>query len=132
MLLKMTVTILAGELSGSILQTNRFIKSKSKYTFYLNLQNALSSSEYIRIRMLNSWKFYQNECTVVSGITLGADNTLKCINSTDSTYTYLNISNFASASITNQLVFNVYVGTPLTIGAYDVYITTSNPNGIMD
>lgn len=82
--------------------------------------------------MLNSWKFYQNECTVVSGIVLGSDNTLKCINSSDSTYTYLDINNFASASITNQLVFNVFVGTPLTIGAYDVYIATQNPSGIMD
>lgn len=37
-----------------------------------------------------------------------------------------------SASITSQLVFNVYVGTPLTIGTYDVNIITANPNGILD
>lgn len=63
---------------------------------------------------------------------LGSDNKLTCINSTDATYTYLNISNFVSASITNQLVFNVYVGTPLTIGTYSVYVVTGNRNGIMD
>lgn len=37
-----------------------------------------------------------------------------------------------AASITNQLVFNIYVGTPLTIGSYDVNIITANPSGILD
>lgn len=44
----------------------------------------------------------------------------------------MKINNFVSASTTNQLVFNVYVGTPLTIGNYDVFVTTYNPNGVLD
>lgn len=68
----------------------------------------------------------------MSGITLNSDNKINCINSTDATYTYLKINNFVAASITNQLVFNVYVGTPLTIGSYDVNIITANPNGVLD
>lgn len=54
----MTVTIEAGQMSGNIVQTNNFIKSKSRYTFYLNLQNALQSTDYIKLKMLKSWVFY--------------------------------------------------------------------------
>lgn len=115
---------------ASIYQTNKFINSKSRYTFYLNLQNALTSQDFIRIRMLKTWIFYQGECSVVSGIVL--NGSISCVNSTDPTYAYLNISNFVSASITSQLVFNVYVGTPVTIGTYDVQIITSNPSGVLD
>lgn len=117
-------------MAASIYQTNKFIKSKSRYTFYLNLQNALSSQDYIQVRMLRSWIFYAGECSVVSGIVL--NGSISCVNSTDATYSYLNISNFVSASITSQLVFNVYMGTPLAIGTYDVQIITSNPSGVLD
>lgn len=119
-------------MSGNIVQANNFIKSKSRYTFYLNLQNALQSTDYIRLKMLKSWVFYQNECSVVSGITLNSDNFLQCLNWTDTTHSYLKINNFNSASITNQLVFNVFVGTPLVTGVYDINILTANPNGVMD
>lgn len=37
-----------------------------------------------------------------------------------------------TASITNQLVFNVFVGTPISIGSYDILIVTGNPSGILD
>ena len=58
--------------------------------------------------------------------------TLSCQNDTDGTYSYLEISNFLSATVTNQLVFTTYVGTPETVGSYDVDITTANSDGVMD
>lgn len=63
---------------------------------------------------------------------MDSSNRIFCTNSTDATYSYLKINNFVSASITNQLVFNIYVGTPLAIGNYDVFISTSNPSGVLD
>ena len=58
-------------MDGYIVQGNNFIKAKAKYTFYLNLQNALSAenNDYIQIKMPKSWVFYDNECSAVSGIT---------------------------------------------------------------
>ena len=82
--------------------------------------------------MPNSWIFYQDECSVVSGLVLNENESLSCKNSTDGTYTYLKVSNFVEASITNQLVFNVYVGTPDTFGTYAVNVLSSNDNGIID
>ena len=34
--------------------------------------------------------------------------------------------------MTNQLVFSIYVGTPVVIGTYDVNVITANVNGTMD
>ena len=127
-----TVTIDAGQMAGNVIQDNNFIKAKTRYTFYLNLQNALSSTEHIQIKMDNSWTFYENECSVVSGIQMADLTSLSCLNDTDGTYSYLKINNFVSASVTNQLVFNLYVGTPEAIGTYNVDITTQNLEGIMD
>jgi hypothetical protein len=53
-------------------------------------------------------------------------NHLSCINSTDSTYTYLNISNFLSATVSNQIVISIFVGSPLGTGDYTVQTITSN------
>ena len=57
---------------------------------------------------------------------------LECTNDTDNTYTYLKIENFLSASVTNQLVFNIYAGTPEAVGSYNVNVDTANADGIMD
>lgn len=129
---EMTVGIIAGEMAGSISQANRFIKAKAKYTFYLNIQNALTSTDFIKITVPNTWVLYSNECSVVSGIVLNDDKTLSCSNSSDASNTYLKINNFLSASVTNQLVFNIFVGTPNAIGNYDVNVITANANGTMD
>ena len=76
---------------GNVIQANNFIKAKTKYTFYLNLQNALSSSDYIRIKMANTWTLHGGECSIVSGIQMEAGASLVCTNDTDATYTYLKI-----------------------------------------
>ena len=91
---QMTVDIQAGEMAGSIVQENKFIKAKTRYTFYLNLQNSLADPDYIQIKMDDLWIFYEDECSVVSGITLKSDNYLACSNTSDSTHSYLRIDNF--------------------------------------
>ena len=53
---------------GNVIQANNFIKAKARYTYYLNLQNPLTSADYIQIKMENSWVLYENECSIVSGI----------------------------------------------------------------
>lgn len=55
-----TVTISAGTLKGSISQANNFIKADVQYTFYLNLLNSLSSSNFILIRFPSSWLLYKD------------------------------------------------------------------------
>lgn len=57
---------------------------------------------------------------------------LNCSNSTDVSSTILNVSNFVSASVSNQLVFNTLVRSPATPNSYNVIIQTRNINGIVD
>ena len=61
---------------------------------------------------------------------------LSCQNSTSGLYTILNISNFLSASVSNQLVFSTKVRSPSIAPnltqAYDVIIETANSNGVVD
>jgi hypothetical protein len=59
-------------------------------------------------------------------------NKLSCLNSTDATYTYLNVSNFLSASVSNQIVLSIYVGSPLNTGDFTVQTITANSIGVMD
>jgi hypothetical protein len=44
----------------------------------------------------------------------------------------MNVSNFDSASVSNQIVLSLLVGTPNTLGEYTVETTTGNYLGIMD
>lgn len=44
----------------------------------------------------------------------------------------MNISNFVSASVSNQIVLSLMVGSPNQMGAYSVQTITGNNNGIMD
>ena len=127
-----TVTIEAGEMVGNVIQANNFIKAKARYTFYLNLQNALASDDYIQIKMANTWTLYEGECSIVSGIQMENGAILGCENDTDATYTYLKINNFLAATVTNQLVFNIFVGTPESTGSYTIDVDTANSLGIMD
>lgn len=53
-----TVTITAGTMTGYIAQANNFIEADVQYTFYLNLLNSLTSSNFILIRFDNSWILY--------------------------------------------------------------------------
>lgn len=57
---------------------------------------------------------------------------LNCTNSTSGNDTILNVSNFVSASVSNQLVFNTLVRSPATPNSYSVIIQTKNINGIVD
>lgn len=47
---------------------------------------------------------------------------LNCTNSTSGNDTILNVSNFVSASVSNQLVFNTLVRSPATPNSYSVII----------
>ena len=59
--------------------------------------------------------------------------TLKCSNYTQGSYVYLNVSNFLSASVSNQLVFSSLVRSPSdTTNPYSVQIETANLNGVVD
>jgi hypothetical protein len=61
------------------------------------------------------------------------NNSLSCVNSTDATYTYLNVSNFLSGSVSNQIVLSIYVGSPLDDSIeYTVQTITGNSIGVMD
>lgn len=51
---------------------------------------------------------------------------MSCANSTDALYTYLNISNFLSASVSNQIVISIFVGSPLGTGDFTVQTITAN------
>jgi len=128
----MTVTILAGTLKGSITQANNFITADVVYTIYLNLLNSLTSSNFILIRFDNTWLLYENMCSVISGITMSPKTSLSCKNYTQSSYVYLNVSGFVSASVSNQLVFNIKVRSPSIHNIYSVGIQTANSNGILD
>ena len=63
----------------------------------------------------SGWILYNNQCTVISGLKLGS-RSLKCINSTSGGNTLMNVSNFDSASVSNQIVLSLLVGTPSTTG----------------
>ncbi len=55
-------------------------------------------------------------CNVISGITMAAKTTLQCSNYTSGSFVFLNVSNFVSASVSNQLVFSIMVRSPNTLG----------------
>ena len=129
---QMEVTIDAGALRGSISQVNNFIVADVEYTIFLNLLNSLTSSNFIQIRFDNTWLLYENMCTAISGITVAPSTTLLCNNYTSGSYVFLNVSNFLSASVSNQLVFKIKVRSPSTLGTYNVAIQTANSNGILD
>ena len=128
----MAVTIQAGSLKGSVSQANNFIVADVVYTFYLNLLNSLTSANFIQIRFDNSWILYENMCSVISGITMAPSSKLVCNNYTSGSYVYLNVSNFVSATVSNQLVFSIKVRSPNTPNTYTVGIQTANSNGILD
>lgn len=117
-----TVTIQPGSLTGRIVQSDNFIQSDSTYTLYLSLLNALSSSNSIKIRFPSTFLLYNSQCSVISGITLAANTGLTCLNYSTSSYTYLNVSNFLSATVSTQLVFSILVNTPSAVGTYPIYI----------
>jgi hypothetical protein len=127
-----TVSIIAGTLTGYISQANNFIEGDVTYTFYLNILNSLTASNFILISFDNSWILYNSQCSVISGITLSPGYKLNCTNSTGGGFTVLNVSNFLSASVSNQLVFSILVRSPVTPGTYTVSITTANINGTVD
>ena len=60
------------------------------------------------------------------------DSILSCKNSSDTSYTYMNINNFDSASVSNQIVLSLMVNTPVLAGSYNVEIITGNDKGVMD
>ena len=128
----MTVAILAGSLKGSITQANNFIQADVIYTIYLNLLNSLTSANFILIKFDSSWILYQEMCSVISGFTMNPKSNLVCNNYTSGAYVYLNVSGFVSASVSNQLVFNIKVRSPSTPNVYTVGIQTANSNGILD
>lgn len=57
---------------------------------------------------------------------------LNCTNTTSGSFTVLNVSNFKSASVSNQLVFNTLVRSPATPGTSNVLIETKNIDGTVD
>jgi hypothetical protein len=126
------VTISAGTLTGYISQANNFIRGDVVYTFYLNLLNSLTNRNFILISFDSTWLLYNGQCSVISGITLSPGAKLNCTNSTVGTKTVLNVSNFQSASVSNQLVFSITVRSPATPGTYTVGIRTANINGTVD
>lgn len=90
----MSVTILPGEMIAIVDQQNKFVKSKTKYTFYLTLQNSLVFGDYIQVKLDKSWLFYEDECEGISGFSFEIGDKLKCENDSDSSYSYLKINNF--------------------------------------
>jgi hypothetical protein len=127
-----SVTITAGSMTGSIVQANNFINADVQYTFYLNLLNSLTSDNFILIKFDSSWILYQENCRVISGITMAASSSLVCSNYTQASNVYLKVSNFLSASVSNQLVFTVKVRSPNTPNTYSVGIQTANTKGVLD
>ena len=121
-----------GELAGSITQNNKFVSADTRYTFRFNLQNSISSDNFIQIKFDKTWLMYESECQVISGIQMASGATLSCTNSTDSTHVTLNVSGFLSASVSNQLVFSTMLRSPGTANTYSVAITTNNINGTVD
>jgi len=57
---------------------------------------------------------------------------LKCLNSTINASSIMNISNFESASVSNQIVLSLLVGTPNIQGEYVVETITGNYYGVVD
>jgi hypothetical protein len=126
------VTIAAGTLKGYISQANNFIQGDVVYTFYLNLLNPLTSSNFILISFDSSWLLYSGRCAVISGITMSPNTALTCTNSTVGPSTVLNVSSFLSASVSNQLVFSITVRSPAVNGTYNVGIRTASIFGTVD
>lgn len=79
----------------------------------------------------SNWVLYDGQCSVISGLNIG-NRTLMCKNSTISGSTIMNISNFESATVSNQIVMILLVGTPDIPGEYNVETTTGNYFGVMD
>ena len=130
---QMVVAIQAGTLKGSISQANNFITADVTYTIFLNLLNSLTETNFIQIRFDNTWVLYQDMCKAISGITMAPLTTLKCNNFTSGLYVYLNVSNFLSASVSNQLVFSIKVRSPSVMNDSSIVaIQTANSNGILD
>jgi hypothetical protein len=127
-----TVLINAGTLTGYISQANNFIVGDVTYTIYLNILNALNANNFILIQFDSSWILYSNRCSVVSGITMAPSTSLTCTNSTLGNSTFLNVSNFLSASVSNQLAFSFTVRSPNVTGTYTVQVQTANINGTLD
>ncbi len=71
-------------------------------------------------------------CKVISGMTMAPKTNLQCTNYTSGSFVFLNVSNFISASVSNQLVFSIMVRSPNTLGVYNVQIQTANSKGIVD
>lgn len=78
-----------------------------------------------------NWVLYDGKCSVISGLNIG-NRTLSCKNSTISGSTIMNVSNFESASVSNQIVMSLLVGTPDVPGEYNIETTTGNYYGVMD
>jgi hypothetical protein len=127
-----TITVAAGSLTGYISQANNFIVAQVTYTFYINLLNSLTANNFILLRFASGWTLFNNTCQVISGIAMAPLTNLKCTNYTSGSYVYLNVSNFLSASVSNQLVFSTSVFSPATAGLYNVQIQTANANGVLD
>ena len=79
----------------------------------------------------SGWILYNGQCSVISGLNIG-NRTLSCKNSTIPGSTIMNISNFESATVSNQIVLSLVVGTPSISGQYNVDTTTGNYYGVMD
>lgn len=98
----------------------------------MNILNSLTSNNFILIKFPSTWTLYEDECQVVSGIAMSPKTALNCTNSTSGSYAILNVSNFLSASVSNQLVFNTLVRSPATPGTSYVLIETKNIDGTVD
>lgn len=120
-----TVVITPGTISASVTPENYFVMSVSTYSFYINLLNSLTSSDYIIIRFPNTWELYNDNCTAITGFTMG-NNTIRCTNMTNSTYKHLKVWNFLAASSTAQLLLNVKLKTPNSPTSHDIEISTWN------
>ena len=126
-----TVTMTPGAIQASITPENYFVQSTSTYSFYINLLNSLNSTNYIRLRFPNTWKLYNNQCSAVTGFVLGS-SPLQCNTSTDTTYSYLKVWNFLSASSTTQILLQVKLSTPNSPTSHSIDISTLNAMGVMD
>lgn len=64
-----------------------------------------------------NWVLYDGKCSIISGLTIG-NRTLSCKNSTTTSpdTVIMNISNFESATVSNQIVLSLVVGTPNILG----------------
>lgn len=84
----------------------------------MTLLNPLTSNDYIQMKFPAGWILYNGQCTAISGLTMNG-RILRCANSTNAG-TLMKVSNFESASVSNQIVLSILVGTPNTPGDYTV------------